>query len=341
MKKNLIRFGVGLLLLPLIYISIAMLLVAFRFPSESVTETQESLNFDSLLALDYSAIPDLQSYTARDGSKLQYRHYESSSETNTVVILIHGSGWHSMQFLSIASHISDQGIAHVITPDLRGHGFNPERRGDIDYIGQLEDDLADLISVLRKDYPNAQMVLGGHSSGGGLAVRFAGSDYNTLIDAYILLAPFLKYNAPTAKPNSGDWAQPLTARIIGLGLLNPFGVTAFNHLEVIRFSMPDHVLKANYGHTATTSYSYRLNTAYAPRDDFRTDLSQISQPLLVIAGTEDEAFYVERYEETIAAYTSTGTYISVEGVNHMGALTDIGVQKEVKDWLLGVSYDSL
>lgn len=335
MKKYLLRFGVSLLLIPIIYLSIALLLVAFRFPSESAFETRESLNFDSLLALDYSAIPELQSYTARDGSELQYRHYESSSETNTVVILIHGSGWHSMQFLPMASHLSDQGVAHVITPDLRGHGFSPKRRGDIDYIGQLEDDVADLISVLRNDYPNAQMVLGGHSSGGGLAVRFAGSDYNNLSDAYILFAPFLKYNAPTTKPDSGDWAQPLTARIIGLSLLNPFGVTALNHLEVIRFSMPDDVLKANYGHTATTSYSYRLNTAYAPRDDFGTDLSQITQPFLVIAGTEDEAFYAERYEETIAAYTSTGTYILVEGVNHMGAMTDFGVQKEVKDWLLG------
>ena len=64
-----------------------------------------------------------------------------------------------MQFLPIVSYLSEEGIAHIITPDLRGHGFSPERRGDIDYIGQLEDDLADLISELKNDYPNAHIVL--------------------------------------------------------------------------------------------------------------------------------------------------------------------------------------
>jgi len=31
-------------------------------------------------------------------------------------------------------------IAQVVTPDLRGDGINPDKRGDVDYIGQLDDD---------------------------------------------------------------------------------------------------------------------------------------------------------------------------------------------------------
>lgn len=86
----------------------------------------------------------------------------------------------------------------------------------MDYIGQFEDDLADLIEILREQVPGTDLIIGGHSSGGGLTVRFAGSEYTTLSDGYILLSPFLKYNAPTTRPNSGGWAHPLSRRIAGL-----------------------------------------------------------------------------------------------------------------------------
>ena len=101
-------------------------------------------------------MPELQPYIARDGATLEYRLYESSSATDKVLILLHGSGWHSMQFYPLASSISENGLAHVITPDLRGHGFHPENRGDVDYIGQLEDDLADLIDCRKTAVPERE-----------------------------------------------------------------------------------------------------------------------------------------------------------------------------------------
>lgn len=123
-----------------------------------------------------------------------------------MTILLHGSGWHSRYFLPLAGFISSEGLSQVYTPDLRGHGHSPERRGDVDYIGQLEDDLLDFIAMIPKDNPKAMLILGGHSSVGGLAVRFAGSKYG---HAYLLLSPYLQYNAPTVRHNSGGWARPL------------------------------------------------------------------------------------------------------------------------------------
>ena len=96
----------------------------------------------------------------------------------------------------------------MYTPDLRGHGTVPERRGDIDYVDQLEDDAADLIAEIRRMHADKTLIVGGHSSGGGLALRYAGSEYGAEADAYLLLAPFLKYNAPTVRPNSGGWHAP-------------------------------------------------------------------------------------------------------------------------------------
>jgi len=229
-----------------------------------------------------------------------------------------------------AEFISEEGLAHVYTPDLRGHGTSPARRGDIDYINQFEDDLADLIEVVREAHPNATILLGGHSSGGGLVVRFAGGEYGHQVDAYFLLAPFLKYNAPTTRPNSGGWAQPYSGRIAGLVMLNNLGIKRFNHLPVIDFNMPE---DARDG-TETLSYTYRLNTGYSPRN-YEIDLAAITQPLLVIAGTADDAFFAEQYEPVISAYTEVKVKL-LQGVSHMGVVVTKDVQPILKEWLEGL-----
>ena len=173
----------------------------------------QGLNFTKL-AIDYSAAPELQYFTARDGARLAFRHYAADSDK--VLLFFHGSGYHSRYLLPLAKFISEEGLAQVYTPDLRGHGLNPQRRGDVDYIGQMDDDAADLIAHIRKDNPEAKLIVGGHSSGGGMAVRFAGSPYGQQAEAYLLLTPFLKYNAPTARPNQGGWASPYFGRFMGL-----------------------------------------------------------------------------------------------------------------------------
>ncbi len=283
--------------------------------------------FDELF-FDYSNAPKLQSFAARDGTRLQYRHYPA--ESSKIVILLHGSGWHSRYFLPLAEFISSESLAQVYTPDLRGHGLTPKRRGDVDYIGQMEDDLADLIAIIQKDNPKAMLIVGGHSSGGGLAIRFAGSQYGQKANAYLLLAPFLKYNAPTIRSNAGGWAHPYIGRIIGLVMLNNVGIRWFNYLTVMKFNMPE---RARDG-TETLSYSYRLNTAYAPHD-YEKDLSAITQPLLVVAGTKDEAFIYCQYEPVISQYTEVQVKL-LQGVTHMGVVVGTEVRPVIREWLEGL-----
>jgi len=61
-----------------------------------------------------------------------------------------------------------------VLPNMRGHYQSGRHRVDVDYIGQMEDDMADLIRHLREQRLNGPITLGGHSSGGGFAIRFAG-----------------------------------------------------------------------------------------------------------------------------------------------------------------------
>ncbi len=323
------------LLIPgLIYLGITAVLITTNRPTTITTEG--GLDFAALTAVSYQTLPNLQPYTAHDGVQLQYRLYPSAAEANKAIILLHGSGWHSMQFHPLAEHLSQNGLTHVITPDLRGHGFTPARRGDVAYIGQLEDDLADLIGVVKAQFPSAMVIGGGHSSGGGLAIRFAGGEHGAMADAYLLLAPFLEYNAPTTRPNSGDWARPLSRRIAGLTMLNNIGIRWFNHLAVIQFNMLQAVLDSPLGNSATTAYSYRLNTSYAPRSNDGRDLTAMQQPFLLVAGMADQSFMTEQYEPTISAHTSAGTYTLLPDVGHIDLLTTSKIEPILTGWLMNL-----
>jgi hypothetical protein len=101
--------------------------------------------------VDFSDLPTVQTYAARDGAKLGYRVYEGGGAQ--VVVLIHGSSDDGAGMHPLAKTLRDAG-ASVYVPVVRGHG-NFGRNGDVDHIGQLEDDLADFVAVLRPLNPNA------------------------------------------------------------------------------------------------------------------------------------------------------------------------------------------
>lgn len=313
------------------YLVIALGLIVSAHPRVLVPAPGEGLDFSSVSGQDLGDLPTLQSYQTRNGDSLGFRRYGGSSGSNRVLILVHGSGWHGMQFHHLASTLAAKGVAEIIVPDLRGHGASPKRRGDIDYIAQLENDLADLIGVVAED--GQSVIVGGHSSGGGLVVRFAGGAHGRLADKFILMAPFLKHNAPTTRQNAGGWASPAVRRIIGLSMLNTVGITLLNHLPVISFAMPQSVLDGPLGDTATTAYSFRLNNGFAPRGKFEKDIAAMTQPFLLLAGKNDESFFAEAYESTFAPHTSSGTFVLLEGVDHLGVANDNQSIAAIGNWL--------
>ena len=322
MEKLIMDLVISILAMSLGFVTFAVLLALFGKSTKPVPA--HGLEFKNM-TIDYRTLPPLKTFTARDGQKLGYRYYPSSSEK--VVILLHGSGWHSQYFPPLAHFLSSEGLAQVFTPDLRGHGPSPKKRGDVDYIGQMEDDLADLIALIRKDNAKGTLILGGHSSGGGLAVRFAGGEYGRQADAFLLLAPYLQYNAPTIRPAPGVWAWPHIGRIIGLTMLNKARIPWLNGLKVIEFNMPP----AARNGTETLAYSYRLNISYGPRD-YQKDLVAITQPLLVVVGSEDEVFYADQFEPVISRYTKDDVKV-LEGVNHLDIVVRPEVRPVIKEWL--------
>ena len=179
-------------------------------PLESISAPFRTMNFTKL--------PPLSRYTARDGAGLAYRAYLAPHSKQTVV-LIHGSSGSSRSMHALAEHLQRAGM-EVYVPDMRGHGDSGSK-GDIAYIGQLEDDLEDFVIQILKG--KQDVILVGFSAGGGFALRFAGSTRQKLFVRYLLLAPFLRHDAPTTRPNNGNWAKASVPRIIGISLLGPIG----------------------------------------------------------------------------------------------------------------------
>ena len=176
MKKLFITFATLIIL----FILVISIMIAIP-PADSIP-TLESIAAP-FRKVDFSGVPDLKYFTSRNGTKLAYREYSKQKPEYTVV-LVHGSSGSSISMHPLAEYLNRQGM-HVFVSDIRGHGASG-RKGDIDYIGQIEDDMEDFATLVLK---GRKATLVGFSLGGGFVLRFAAGDRQKLFINYILLPP--------------------------------------------------------------------------------------------------------------------------------------------------------
>lgn len=271
--------------------------------------------------------PELSFYKGADGERLAYRSYESE-ESERIVIMLHGSGYHSRYLSPLAEALAGQETATVVTPDLRGHGPTADSRGDVDYVGQIEDDLEQLIAHVREKYPEASLYLGGHSSGGGSVIRFAGGGAEADVDGYLLLAPYIHHNSEVNQNTGQGWSNPNIPRMAALSIFNRLGIAFFNGKNVISFNMPESYRDG----TETLYYSYRLQTSMHPRDDYEKDIQGLKADTLVIAGEKDRSFQVEAYPSLFENRKHVKVVLK-EDLSHFGVVTDSGSHEAIASWL--------
>jgi non-heme chloroperoxidase len=276
--------------------------------------------------VDFSDLPTEQTYVARDGVKLGYRAYEGGA--TQVVVLIHGSSDNGAGMHPLAKALRDAG-ASVYVPVMRGHG-DSGRNGDIDYIGQLEDDLADFVKgELQPLHPDASLSLIGFSSGGGFVLRAIASPDEKLFDRFIMISPALPQNAPTIRPDTGGWVSVAKPRIVALAILNRLGINWFNGLPIVAFATPPRV---SY---LTSVYSFRLAVDFgAPQEGYLTALGRSSKPAAVLVGSSDELFYPNRFAPLFQTARPDLPVTIVPGIGHIGmTVTPEGIAAVRKTFL--------
>ncbi len=262
--------------------------------------------------IDHSGAPDLSRFQARDGTWLAYRLYPAANGArDRVAILAHGSSSQSIQMNEIARALAGAGV-NAVAIDVRGHGASGTR-GDIAYVGQLDDDLADLVAELRKTYGSARFSLIGHSAGGGFALRIAAGPLGSQFDRFVLLSPYLGYSAPTNRPSDGPglWASPDLPRIIATILLGRIGIDWPQSLPAIAFAdVPEAKM------SVTNKYSFRLLQNYTAPPDWKGAFERARGRIAVIAGAADELMDAAAYERALPPLGVPVTILP--GVNHMG-----------------------
>jgi alpha-beta hydrolase superfamily lysophospholipase len=265
--------------------------------------------------VDMSTLPAIERFQARDGTLLGFRHYPAGgSTTGRGAIVVHGSSGSSGTSIHALSRALAQHGVEAWAVDIRGHGTSGTR-GDIAYVGQLEDDLADFVAEIRKANPSVPLTLVGHSAGGGFALRVAGSKIQNLFERTVLLAPYLGYDAPTNRPHSGGWASADIPRVIALAVLRQIGINCCEALPVLAFAVPP-----NSANLLVPAYSDRLMRNFATRG-YRIDLAAAIKPLTIISGADDELMLADKYADAVHAVVPRVDVKLIDGVDHIGIVS--------------------
>jgi alpha-beta hydrolase superfamily lysophospholipase len=269
---------------------------------------------DARNSLDLRTLPAAERFQARDGTELAYRPYAARGPaTDRVAIVVHGSAGSSRSSIHVLSAaLAAHGVA-TYAVDIRGHGASGTR-GDIGYLGQLEDDLADLVGEIRKVHATAPLTLIGHSSGGGFALRIAGSPIQDLFARTVLLSPYLGHDAPSSRRNSGGWASADVPRFIALSLLRRLGLPFAESLPVIAFAVPP-----NSSAWLTPTYSYRLLRNFGVSQNYRRDVAAAKRPVTIFAGAADELINSDKLRQAVGERPAIRI---LDGVSHIGIVSD-------------------
>jgi pimeloyl-ACP methyl ester carboxylesterase len=313
MSKSLIRGSFGALKWILCGIGVVAVLITAlvaapltRLPElRSISETAR--------AVDRSTMPRFELFQARDGTELAYRHYPArAASVGRIAIVVHGSSGSSPSIHALADALAARGV-ETYAMDMRGHGASGTR-GDIRYVGQLEDDLVDFVAVVRKTNATAPLTLLGHSAGGGFALRVAGSPIQSLFARTVLLAPYLGYDAPTNR-SDGGWASADVPRILALQALRTVGIDCCEALPTLAFAVP-----TDSGKILVPAYTERLRRNFGTRG-YRIDLAAATRPLTIFSGADDELMIADKYAEAVSGITPAVDVKLIDGINHMGIVS--------------------
>ena len=148
-------------------------------------------------------------FITRDKKKIfAYKFPKKSPNT---IILIHGVKSKAYLHNKMAGLLQKATQAEVYAIDLRGHGKSDGVDGDVDYVNQYADDIADIVKTIRRTKPDGKIIIAGHSMGGGVALNYTMLNVKEKIDGLLLFAPLIGHNSPAipqTAPSTTNTTEP-------------------------------------------------------------------------------------------------------------------------------------
>lgn len=299
--------------LPLVALAGFSAMIAFSVP-QPIPRLAAGDSMPGIAAWNRAEIPEVRSVAARDGAPLTYRLYPGRADRS--VVLVHGSSGASVSMHKSAQALQAAG-ATVYAISLRGHGGSGAVNGDTSYLRQLDDDLVDFMKAVGLAGSKIHRTLAGFSSGGGFVLRVASGRHRTDFDAYLAISPYIAQDSPTGRPNSGGWVSVAVPRVIGLTVLETFGLPWFQGLPVIRFATD-----AAASDSRTPVYSFRLAAGLQVPRDWRAALARIDRAAAVVVGDSDELFNAAAFPPLFAALNPKVMVSMQPGLGHMDMIAN-------------------
>ena len=250
-----------------------------------------------------AALPADRAVSGARRHQLGFRRYPArAARERAVAIVMHGSSGSSGSSIHVLSTALAARGVETWAVDIRGHGASGTR-GDIGYLGQLEDDLADFVAKVRKTNSAAPLTLIGHSAGGGFALRVAGRRSRTCSRARCCWRPI---SATTRRPTGRTPAAgpaPTFRASSALSVLRRIGI------DLLRIAADARVCGAAEFRRRSwrSTYTYRLMRNFANRPDYRGDLAAASKPVTIFAGAADELMLPDKYARSGARHQPRST----------------------------------
>ncbi len=213
-----------------------------------------------------------------DGTALSTRSWLPQRKPTAVVILVHGYAEHSGRYESHAFQLCQRDVA-VEAIDLRGHGLSDGPRGYLASWVTLVDDVITFIGDVSDRHHGTPAVLFGHSFGATIAGLASLEAPHELLRGLIMSSPALRINEPPWLQQIGLllarlWPRLPTKRLDRRKLSADAAYVAASNKDPLNF----------HGRIATGTAA---QIVIAGRE-MRHRAVELTRPLLIIHGTEDE-----------------------------------------------------
>lgn len=206
-----------------------------------------------------------------------------------VVVIVHGLHEHSARYAHVGARLAAVGFA-VYAADHRGHGRSDGRRANIERMALIVADLSSFVRFAVERHPGLPVFMVGHSLGGLIALHYAtepgatepeATEPATLLDGLVVSGPAVQVAA-------GSGLQRRLAGVLS-ALVPNLGVVALDadqkisrDPDVVRAYQADPLV--HHGKVkARTGAEMLVMMAGLP-----ARLPQLSMPLLLLHGTDDE-----------------------------------------------------